>query len=190
MTSLQSSVDRLLSPAGSRVSLKDLAGVLKIDPFPRSLHQLMDRLDAAPRPLKVICVRREPVSGAGPTIFEFGVVAADVDRVEQVPADVMISRVTAGELFYIRVGDRLASLVMAKNSAGREIVQGVANGAPGDLLFSVPPCPGGQFIPPEFGDTPSDGDLNGQQPSGPTGPGDIPDPPESGDPTSHHDGGD
>ena len=162
---------------------------MKIDPLPRSLRELEDRLASARKPEKVSCVRREHVRDAVVKIFEYGVLA-DAGRVDSLPSDVMMSRIKQGNSFYIHVGSRLASLVVSRDVSGQEAIQGVADGAPGDQLFGVPPCPGGQFIPPEFDDTPSEGDLSGERTAGPSGPGDIPDPPESGDPTSHHDGGD
>ncbi len=189
MTSFRSSVDRLLGTGEAPVSLRDLAGILKMDPLPHSLRELAGRLESARKPDKVSCVRREPVRGAGPRIFEYGILS-ETGRVDQLPADVMRSRIQQGGLFYIRAGSRLASLVISRDSSGHETIQGIANGAQGDQLFGVPPCPGGQFIPPEFGDTPSEGDLSGEQTPGSSGPGDIPDPPDSDDPTSHHDGGD
>jgi hypothetical protein len=139
---------------------------------------------------RVVCVNREGFAGSGSKITEYGVLVDADQSVEAIPHDFMMLRIRRGERFYVEGGGRRAALVIAAGSSGHDVIETVADGLPEDNLAALPTCGGDTvFIPPTDGHTVSEGDLSGE-PSQPTsGPGDI-DPPDTGEPTSHHDGGD
>jgi hypothetical protein len=137
---------------------------------------------------RVVCVNREGFAESGSKITEYGVLNAD-RSVETIPHDFMMLRMRRGEEFYVEGDGRRASLEITAGSRGHDVIETVADGLPGDNLAALPTCGGDtQFIAP-IDEGESEGDLSGEPGHPTSGPGDI-DPPDTGDPTSHHDGGD
>jgi hypothetical protein len=189
--SLRASVERLLAPSGTAVSVTDLARILNIDPIPHSLREVIHGFETARKPQRVKCVIRESAPKTGLKIVAYGVLGAN-GEVLNFPKDFIVFRIRQGDRFYIvnnRGAGRLSSLVIAKDSVGDDdVIEAAADGL---HKFSLPNCP--KFIPAEFEDEPSEGDLSEDQsqfdmPGPPES--DRADPPDTDEKTSKHDGGD